>query len=360
MISQMQQDQAMPTLTNKRPFYSIVIPCYNSRQTIGRALDSIINQHMDYNDIQVVLSDDCSTESYQDIVDRYNQRLFITQVKTDYNCCPGNTRQRGTDYAIGQWLMFMDHDDQLVEGALPALRKEIERIDCKSVFLTKFVQKIQDKYIEMPQFAGWTHGKFFNLDNFWKKYNLHYVKDMASHEDICISSQLEFIRLAYNIPVYKTDLTTYIWISNPDSLSNRKYTAERKERVFIDMFLIDYMESTAGIVYNFYKETGLNKDFAKIQIQKVLLYTYFYNEYGRDKTPQYLIKNCQHIRKYILLLEEQFNITIEDIYKFFKIDHPEQYQTIFSVAKDQIEVFLFEFSFKEWLYWIRDKKYLKA
>ena len=360
MTSQMQQDQDMPTLTNNRPFYSIVIPCYNSRETIGTALDSIISQQMGYDEIQVILSDDCSTESYQDIVNQYTDKLFITQTKTDYNCCPGNTRQKGADQALGEWLIFMDHDDQLVKGALPKLKKEIEETGCDTVFLTKFVKKVNDKFFEMPQFAGWTHGKVFNLDNFWKKYNLHYIKDMTSHEDICISTQMEFIRLAYNLPLYKTDLITYIWVANPDSLSNRKYVAESKQRVFIDMFLVDYIESTAGIAYNFYKESGLNRDFTEKQIEKVLLYSYFYNEYGRHKTPQYLIKNCDHIRKYILILEEQFNITIEDIYKFFKIDSPEEYQLIFDVAKNQIETFLFEFSFREWLYWIRDKKYLKA
>jgi hypothetical protein len=39
---------------------------------------------------------------------------------------------------------------------------------------------------------------------------------------------MEFIRLAYNLPLYKTDLITYIWVANPDSLSNRKYVAESK------------------------------------------------------------------------------------------------------------------------------------
>ena len=91
----------MHTLINKRPFYSIVIPCYNSRPTIERTLESIYKQHLPYLDIQVVLSDDCSTESYQDIVDKYKSKLYITQVKTDYNKCPGNTRQRGVDNAIG-------------------------------------------------------------------------------------------------------------------------------------------------------------------------------------------------------------------------------------------------------------------
>jgi glycosyltransferase involved in cell wall biosynthesis len=52
-------------------------------------------------DLEVVLADDCSTESYQDIVDKYLDKLNIKQVSTEYNCCPGNTRQCGVDAAAG-------------------------------------------------------------------------------------------------------------------------------------------------------------------------------------------------------------------------------------------------------------------
>ena len=61
----------------KKPFFSIVIPCYNSRKTLSTLLNSIIAQQMSYNDIQVILSDDCSTESYQDIVDKYKNLLYL-------------------------------------------------------------------------------------------------------------------------------------------------------------------------------------------------------------------------------------------------------------------------------------------
>ena len=59
----------MLTLINKRPFFSVIIPCYNSRKTLPTLLESIVKQKMDYYDIQVVISDDCSTENYQDVID---------------------------------------------------------------------------------------------------------------------------------------------------------------------------------------------------------------------------------------------------------------------------------------------------
>ena len=217
-----------------RPFFSIVIPCYNSRETIGRLLKSIVNQRMSFKDIQVVISDDCSTESYTDIVDQFRDKLFITQVKTDYNYCPGNTRQRGIDNAIGRWVIFSDHDDQFISDTFPKVKKDIQqngKID--TVYITRFYQRLKDnKLVSMNPLAGWTHGKFFNLDHFWKKYNIHYPKDLTSHQDCCINAQMQYVRRVYNLEYYITELPTYIWYSNPDSLSNRKYVQAQKERIF--------------------------------------------------------------------------------------------------------------------------------
>ena len=50
-----------------RPYFSIIIPCYNSGKTITNLLQSIIEQHMS-DDLEVILSDDKSTEPYFDKV----------------------------------------------------------------------------------------------------------------------------------------------------------------------------------------------------------------------------------------------------------------------------------------------------
>lgn len=361
MTQQMQQDQDMDILTNKRPFFSIIIPCYNSRKTIGRLLETISQQGLQKEDIQVIISDDCSTESYQDVVDNYKEKLFITQVKTDYNCCPGNTRQKGVDAAIGQWICFSDHDDEFVLDSLRQVKESILQSKCNTVLFAKFLKKtVKGEFFEMPQNAGWTHGKFFNLDNFWKKYNIHYIKDLTSHQDVCISTQIEFIRTGLHVDIYQCDIPVYIWIEDPNSLSNRKYTAERKERVFLDVFFIDYIESTAGTSYGKYKETGINKDFVLKNMKDVLLYSYFYFEFSKDKVPEYLEKNCTHVKKYLTILKDQFNVSIDDIYNYFKFEKPEQYDTIFKMAVSQTDIFLYERSFKEWLLWIWNEEYKKA
>ena len=361
MTQQMRQDQGMDISTNKRPFFSIIIPCYNSRKTIGRLLETITQQGLQKDDVQVVISDDCSTESYQDVIDNYKDKLFITQVKTDYNYCPGNTRQRGVDAAVGQWICFSDHDDEFVLDSLSQVKKSILQSKCDTAIFAKFLKKtVKGEFFEMPQNAGWTHGKFFNLDNFWNKYHIHYIKDLTSHEDVCISTQIEFIRTGFNVDIYQCNIPVYVWIEDPNSLSNRKYIAERKERVFLDVFFIDYIESTAGTSYGKYKETGENKKFVLKNMKDVLLYSYFYFEFAKDKVPEYLKKNCIHVKKYLTILKDQFDTSIDDIYNYFKFEKPEQYDTIFKMAISQTDIFLYERSFKEWLLWIWNEEYEKA
>ena len=53
-------------------------------------------------DIEVILADDCSPESYQEVVDSYRDILSIRQIKTDYNFTPGNTREKGVSIADGE------------------------------------------------------------------------------------------------------------------------------------------------------------------------------------------------------------------------------------------------------------------
>ena len=119
----------------------------------------------------------------------------------------------------------------------------------------------------MPS-AGWTHGKFFNKDDFWDKYHIHYIKDLTSHEDISISSQMNCIFSANpDLTICESKITTYQWVERQESESNKSYKDEfGVERPFLDVFYIDYIESTAGVYYDRYKQGYTSKDFTKSQL----------------------------------------------------------------------------------------------
>ncbi len=50
---------------------SIIMPTYNAEKYIKRCIDSIINQTMDFNKIELIIVDDNSTDSTKDILTEY-------------------------------------------------------------------------------------------------------------------------------------------------------------------------------------------------------------------------------------------------------------------------------------------------
>ena len=69
------EDIIMKTVNN--PFFTVIVPCYNSKKTITRLLNSIVAQNM-ASEIQVILSDDHSTESYDNEVRPFLNKLSIS------------------------------------------------------------------------------------------------------------------------------------------------------------------------------------------------------------------------------------------------------------------------------------------
>lgn len=346
----------MEAIATKRPFFSIIIPCYNSRNTIGRLLESITKQNLEKDDIEVIISDDCSTQSYKDIVDGFNDRLNIVWTKTDYNCCPGNTRQAGVNVATGQWLCFADHDDQFVQGALAAVKSEIQKNNVPYFYATHFVKILRDRehYVEMNIHGGWTHGKFFNYDNLWKPYHLGYIKDLKSHEDISLTSQITYLqRTQPELVFHESNITSYKWYENINSLSNKQYkTADGFNRTFIDAFFLDYVASTAGVYYNNYCRDGkseYSKPFIADAIKNIMLYAYFYLQFALTITPQPLKQNCDLVHKYLIILHDQFGCSMNDIYEYFRTQNKEDYATIFKSASNLVGFMLQKHSFRQFL-----------
>ena len=86
---------------------SIIIPTFNSANTLRRALDSIIGQTL--NDLEVLIMDGVSTDQTLDIAKTYNDnriRIFSEPDNGVYDAM-----NKGIDKASGEWLYFLGSDD---------------------------------------------------------------------------------------------------------------------------------------------------------------------------------------------------------------------------------------------------------
>lgn len=92
---------------------TIIIPTYNSSQYLGEAIESVLLQ--DYPDKEVIVVDDGSCDNTQDVTARYRGRITCIQQRNGGCAVARNT---GLRVATGEYIAFLDSDDQLLPGSL--------------------------------------------------------------------------------------------------------------------------------------------------------------------------------------------------------------------------------------------------
>ena len=103
----------------------IIIPVYEARKFLNRALDSIKKQTIS-NLIYVTIVDDGSKEKYDDILKKYTLALNIQLIKLPKNKGQGYAKQYGIKKTENPYLFFMDADDILINNkALELLLNEM-------------------------------------------------------------------------------------------------------------------------------------------------------------------------------------------------------------------------------------------
>ena len=93
---------------------SVVIPLYNKEASIAQSLSSVLSQS--YDDFEVVIVDDGSTDGSVSIVESIKDpRIRLIRQE---NGGPSKARNTGVKNAKGQWILFIDADDEMLPGAL--------------------------------------------------------------------------------------------------------------------------------------------------------------------------------------------------------------------------------------------------
>jgi glycosyltransferase involved in cell wall biosynthesis len=103
----------MNKIENKNPLVSVIIPTYNRGWILKEAIDSVLSQ--DFDDFELIVVDDGSTDNTQDILDGYARD--ITVIRQD-NRGVSAARNAGIDSASGQFIAFLDSDDLWLPGKL--------------------------------------------------------------------------------------------------------------------------------------------------------------------------------------------------------------------------------------------------
>ncbi|HEX8145382.1 MAG TPA: glycosyltransferase family A protein [Pyrinomonadaceae bacterium] len=101
------------------PSFSVVIPTYNRAALILGTLESVLAQ--DWNDYEVILVDDGSTDNTGEVVSkRYARDERVRYIRQE-NAERGAARNRGLREARGQYVVFFDSDDLMHADHLSTL-----------------------------------------------------------------------------------------------------------------------------------------------------------------------------------------------------------------------------------------------
>jgi glycosyltransferase involved in cell wall biosynthesis len=125
----------------KAPFVSIIIPTYNRSAYIARAVTCIQNQS--FSDFEIIVVDDDSKDNTAEIVNGLSfQDPRIRWIKHSINKGAQASRNTGIKSARGEWIGFLDSDDEWLPSSLEMRLAEAENRKVKIVY--------SDCYAEYP------------------------------------------------------------------------------------------------------------------------------------------------------------------------------------------------------------------
>jgi len=105
-----------------RPTFSVIVPLYNKRRAIGRAVRSVLSQS--FADFELIVVDDGSTDDSLSVVWAIEDpRLTVVE---QVNQGPGAARNRGAALARGELLAFLDGDDEWRADFLAAAKAALD------------------------------------------------------------------------------------------------------------------------------------------------------------------------------------------------------------------------------------------
>ena len=103
---------------------SVIIPTYNRKKYIKRAIDSVIRQS--YKPFEIIVIDDGSTDGTYELIKKSYSSSQISLEK-QINNGVSSARNKGVKLANGDWIAFLDSDDEWFENKLELQAREIKK-----------------------------------------------------------------------------------------------------------------------------------------------------------------------------------------------------------------------------------------
>ena len=186
---------------------SVIIPFYNSQDHLLDAFNSIFEQSMNFDDIEIILVNDCSTDNSPQIAknlcEKYENCKFydLSLSYSEKSGYPGRPRNLGLKHVSSNYVIFLDTDDYYTENAFEIMYSNIIETNADFLLANHYInsqkgmikntlcskdyrkpviinplknQRIYDSITSGNFIASW--GKIFNY-SFIRNNNLTFFED---------------------------------------------------------------------------------------------------------------------------------------------------------------------------------------
>ena len=243
------------------PKISIIIPMYNTEKYIAQCLESILNQT--FNDYEVIVIDDCSTDDSIKIVEsmknKFENKLQLVKMKKN-NSSPAYPRNEGLKLAKGDYIFFVDSDDMIIDSALEDIFKIAQSTKADVLHASQFISindNADDSEIYSWEFSkpvkkispivddlGERIKKFCEKKFTWSCWNKIFRRDFL------IKNKIEFATIPYSedLPFcfkslflakkyFRIPNTFYVYRKHQDSIQHKKISVEKIFQIYLNVII---------------------------------------------------------------------------------------------------------------------------
>ena len=278
---------------------SIIIPVYNVEDYIEDCLRSVIRQVYSGN-IECIIVDDCGTDNSialaEGVIASYKGPIQFKILHHQHNRGLSAARNTGMDVALGDYVFFLDSDDELTDDGIATLTKplETERYDVVLGFVayrqvlsanhivgTNGPQelnikkdillrppKILQSYKKQWAVVAWNRlyrTEFIKRNHLSFKEGLLYEDNLWSFQIACLAQSLYIV--SHTTYIHKIREGSIMTLGTRKDVCDSQETILKEMRTFVDVFQIKnadvfpFFNSTFCSILNYYSHSGSKEQF---------------------------------------------------------------------------------------------------
>lgn len=233
---------------------SIILPCYNVEKYLNRCFDSLKNQTLGFENMELIFVNDASTDGTLDILtsleEQYPDNIII--INFPENRRQGTARNVALEYATAPYIGYVDSDDWVEVTMFEKMISAIEKYDCDFVECrwdlardSKHrtpVKKLGDNgYIDLtdPAKKAKFIGDQIGITALWSKV---FKKSFLVNNDIFCPEQIRYediffcyLAFLYAKSYYRIDEALYHYFVNPEGTVQRRSQEYQFDKMTIAM-----------------------------------------------------------------------------------------------------------------------------